>query len=271
MSGRVCSKPGSGNDGMESLLDIRRFLSLARQGFERLSYIPTCSICDQAVHPPLPSPFVCRPCLSTLPFRMEAESVQWQESFPLYASFFYRDPLPRLIVSLKFAGRTDRAEALGPLLEGTVRRRGLLADAIIPVPLHKRRQRERGYNQALLLAESLARSIAVPVLDGLLVRQLHTERQSEAQSAAERQVQLRDAFEINTSSRALESLRGRPVILLDDVLTSGATLAEAARPLLKAGIRVRGLVVATNKDRFKGYRQALDPWYVKGRGGRDLL
>lgn len=243
---------------------IRQFLTRARQGLERFYYIPTCAICDQAVHPPLPSPLVCRSCLSTLPFRLEAEAVQWRESFPLYAGFFYRDPLPRLIVSLKFAGRTDRAEALGPLLEGTVRRQRLLADAIIPVPLHRKRQRERGYNQALLLAESLARSLSLPVLDGLLVRHYPTERQSEAESATERRLHLLDAFSTGGPHSALESLRGRPVLLVDDVLTTGATLAEAAKPLLEAGIRVTGLVVATNKDRYKGYRQAIDPWYGGG-------
>jgi competence protein ComFC len=239
---------------------FRRILSLAQKTFEKLYYIPCCAICDEAVHPPLPSPFICRDCLAGLPFRLGREEIEWQGGFPLYATFFYRDDLPKLLVSMKFSGRTDRARALAPLMAHTVRRHHLGADAIIPVPLHRRRKAERGYNQVSVLAECLSEAIDVPAVEGLLIRHHYTERQSEAHSVKERQLHLQNAFSMDPACPLSSSLQGRPVILLDDVLTTGATMMEAARPLMKAGIRVTGLVAATGKDRYQGYGEAADQW-----------
>lgn len=240
---------------------IRRFLAEAGRQLEALYYPPYCAVCDQAVEPPLPSPFICRCCLADLPFRMDREAVAWQGPCPLYASFYYREPLPKLIVSLKFSDRTDRARLLGPLMAGTVVRNQCRADAIIPVPLHEKRRKERGYNQVELLAKALSPVIQVPLVSKLLLRRVHTGRQSEASSVKERQIHMRGAFEVDGGHPALEALTGRPVLLLDDVLTTGATLSEAARTLQACGLEVTGLVVASHKDPYRPYGQALDRFY----------
>lgn len=235
-------------------------LSLIRRTLAHLYYIPCCAVCDQAVHPPLPSPLVCRDCLSMLPFRMGGEKIEWQGSFPLFATFFYKDALPRMIISMKFSGRTDRAQALAPFLARTIRRHRLGADAIIPVPLHKGRKAERGYNQVGVLADCLGKALGIPVLDSLLVRHRRTERQSEARSVKERYLHLQSAFSLNPACQALLALQGRSVFLLDDVLTTGATLSEAALPLQGAGIRVTGLVAASGRDTYQGFLAAADQW-----------
>ncbi len=239
---------------------LRERLAPVRRTLERLYYVPYCAVCDEAVHPPLPCPFVCKACLSMLPFRMGSEMIEWQGPFPVYATFYYRDALPKMIISMKFAGRTDRAQALAPLLARTVRRHRLGADAIIPVPLHKNRKAERGYNQVTVLADCLARAIDVPVLDSLLVRHRYTERQSEAHSVRERYLHLQSAFSLDPACPVTAALRGRTVFLLDDVLTTGATMTEAALPLRAAGIRVTGLVAATGRDRYQGFLAAADQW-----------
>jgi ComF family protein len=237
-----------------------RFLSMLRGALERFYYIPYCAVCDEAVEPPTPSPFVCKNCLSQLPFRMGKEEVSWEGSFPLYATFFYKDVLPGLIVSMKFSERTDRARALAPLMARTIQRQGLTADAIIPVPLHRRRLAERGYNQAVILADFLSKSTGIPVLNSLLLRHLETDRQSEARSVRERKLHMRDAFCLDRTSPLVAGLAGRPVLLLDDVVTTGSTLMEAARPLLAEGLRVTGLVAATGRDRYLGYGEAAQQW-----------
>ncbi len=231
------------------------------RGLEAVLYVPSCAVCDQAVRPPLLSPSVCRDCLSVLPFRVGREILDWEGSFPVYASFFYRDPLPRIISSMKFAGRPDQSRIFGPLMAGTVLRHKLMADAVIPVPLYRKREALRGYNQAGLIASSLAENLGLPQLPSLLVRQRDTERQSEAPTVRERKLQLKGAFSLGEEREAQKALSGRPVLLVDDVLTSGATMMEAARPLLEAGIRVTGLVAASGKNRYAGYKDALTAWH----------
>ena len=170
--------------------------------------------CDEAVHPSFPRFYLQRlPCraLSAL----GREEIEWQGGFPLYAIFFYSDDLLKLLVSMKFSGRTDRARALAPLMAHTVRRHHLGADAIIPVPLHRRRKAERGYNQVSVLAECLSEAIDVPAVEGLLISHHYTERQSEAHLVNERQLHLQNAFSMDPAcplSSPSSSLQGAPRI-----------------------------------------------------------
>ncbi len=191
---------------------------------------------------------------------MDRERIGWGEPWPLFATFYYRDPLPRLIVSLKFAGRTDLAEALAPFLYRTVKRCHIDVDALIPVPLHRKRFVERGYNQAALLAEMLGAESGLPVVDRLLYRKVHTSRQSESRTAEERRRHLADAFQVDPRAPAMNHLRGRHVLLIDDVLTTGATLAAAAKALAGAGIGVICLAAASDKEKYLGYEEVLADW-----------
>ena len=102
------------------------------------------------------------------------------------------------------------------------------ADVIIPVPLHPKRMRERGYNQSLIIAEELGRRCGVPIRDTLLKRIRNTQMQSMT-SREERQANVKDAF------RASKRCRGLSIILVDDVITSGSTSEECARALKAAG------------------------------------
>jgi len=104
------------------------------------------------------------------------------------------------------------------------------ADLIVPVPLHPTRLRERGYNQALELAKPLAREFSLVLAPGLLRRTRATAAQSDLDAVARRK-NLRGAFEVDTSHATPAH-----VALLDDVMTTGTTLREAARTLKRAGI-----------------------------------
>lgn len=114
------------------------------------------------------------------------------------------------------------------------------ADLLIPVPLHPRRLQQRGFNQSLLLAEILHSHWRLPLQRQLLQRTRYTTSQTEL-SAEQRATNLRDAFAVS----APEHCTGKRVLLVDDVFTTGATLAECSRCLLQAGATaVRCVTVA---------------------------
>ncbi len=134
----------------------------------------------------------------------------------------------------KFEGRMELGQILGDLLAGFVRGAPTLVDSdlVVPVPMHHRRQRARGYNHATLLAEPVARALRVPLAERALIRLTATAPQT-ALRRAERQANVRGAFALPPEGADL--VRGRSILLVDDVLTSGATAAECARVLLHAG------------------------------------
>jgi ComF family protein len=147
-----------------------------------------------------------------------------------------------LVHELKYRGRRRLVARLaGLLLEESAVRGVLSAGAnLVPVPLHPRRRRERGFNQAELLARALARGSGLEVEARLLVRRRDTAPQA-GLSAASRRRNVTGAFAARSRSR----LRGRTLVLVDDVVTTGATAAACARVLKQAGAaEVRLVTVA---------------------------
>ena len=121
------------------------------------------------------------------------------------------------------------------LLETMVRalRRVPIADVnlIIPVPLHVKRERERGHNQAAVLARAIARDTGLELDAHVLFRRLHTEKHRAGMDARKRRDSVAGAFEV----RAPKQIVGRRVLLIDDVFTTGATVSECAAVLKSAG------------------------------------
>ena len=107
----------------------------------------------------------------------------------------------------------------------------LKADVIVPLPLSKKRQLERGFNQAEVLAECVGKAIGVPVSPGTLRRKLHSHRNRALMDRKGRELTVRNAFEV--AERA--EVNGRSVLLVDDVLTTGATASSCARAIKKKG------------------------------------
>jgi ComF family protein len=119
---------------------------------------------------------------------------------------------------------------MGGLLAECLRAQGVSGDILVPVPLHPRRLRQRGYNQAELVAREVGRRLGVPVGRGVLKRVRHSLPQARAASREERHANVAGAFQ---SRRELHGLR---VLVLDDVTTTGATLAACATVLQAAGV-----------------------------------
>jgi len=142
----------------------------------------------------------------------------------------YEGTLRRLVHVLKFEGHDILARPAATRLAVTVRRAGLDAlDAVVPVPSTRRRNRERGYDPAALIGGELAGRLALPFLPALK-RIVETPPQA-ALTAAERRANVAGAF------RAGTAVAGRSLLLVDDVLTTGATAFAAAEALRTAGAR----------------------------------
>ena len=148
------------------------------------------------------------------------------------AAFRYEDPLPWLVAGIKFRSKLNLIRLLGELLADAIQtdaERGNrpLPQALVPVPLHPRRLRARGYNQALELARILSRRMAVPLLPQCCQRTRATQAQSELDER-HRHLNIRGAFE------AIGPIPPH-IALIDDVMTTGATVSELSRVMTEAG------------------------------------
>jgi len=158
------------------------------------------------------------------------------------AAVRYDDIARTLVHAFKYGDRLDLAPTMGRLMATAGQPLLGEADALVPVPLHWRRQWARRFNQSALLAEIVAKASAVPVTYGALKRVKATPQQvGLSQSARAQNVQ--GAFRVPPDGKA--EVAGRRLILVDDVLTSGATMDACARALLRAGaVQVDALVFA---------------------------
>jgi ComF family protein len=179
--------------------------------------VPLCSLCQQEADPPL-----------TL----------------TRAAALYTEPLRSAIHALKYEGRMELGASLARYLVAIFQRPPWTEltfsfDGCIPVPLHPKREKERGYNQAALLASGFGEQINLPVRETWLVRSRETASQATL-SAEERRLNIADAF------IASPDVVGKRLLIIDDVTTTGATLTACAHALRKAGAEIIcGLALAT--------------------------
>jgi ComF family protein len=152
---------------------------------------------------------------------------------------YYEGPLRQAVHRLKFSGERYLAPHLGVLMAEALRQSPLSADALVPVPLHPADQAGRGYNQSLLLAREAGMALELPVLPSVLVKRQRTVPQVGLRRA-ERMRNVAGAFEVTGYEMA-----GLRILLVDDVCTTGATLAACATALRQGGAAaVYGLVLA---------------------------
>lgn len=157
----------------------------------------------------------------------------------LHAGLELSEPVRALVHGLKYQGERRNAKALVELAVAAHGLPALPAGALlVPVPVHSTRRRERGYNQALLLAREWSRRTGLPVCDGLeRVRSTGTQTHLDAQA---RRANLESALRVNKAF-----VRDRPLVLVDDICTTGSTLGSCAAVLLRAGApEVHGLACA---------------------------
>jgi ComF family protein len=158
------------------------------------------------------------------------EPAPWSRAI---AALDYGYPWDRLLATLKFHDGLDLLPWAGAALATAVRTAPpARVDQVLPVPLSEARLRERGYNQAWELARSVASALALAAHGNVLERRIDTPHQLSL-PRAQRAANIRGAFAVTPAGRA--AIGGLRLALVDDVLTTGATLAEASRALLAAG------------------------------------
>ncbi len=154
--------------------------------------------------------------------------------------FVFGGVIRQAIHELKYRNLRALAAPLAGFLYDYLMAYPVPGEVLVPVPLHRKRWRERGYNQSGLLAQGLGRLIGLPVIDDCLVRQKYALPQARTTSVSGRQSNVAGAFTCGDGR-----LRGKQVLLIDDVSTSGATLNASAAALKSAGAAsVWGLVMA---------------------------
>lgn len=211
-------------------------VSELRSAFRAFLFPPTCPLCGAAG----PDERLCADCRRLVVRRAGAPDAPVPGLASLFAPFRYEGPVRTLIVRLKYGKDRHPVDALVDLLGDVGRDPGALGrpDAVVPIPLTPWRYRSRGFNQAELLAAPVATALGVPLLSRALRKRLRRP----PQAALGREERLRNAV---SAYDCVGGVFGRAVLVVDDVATTGATLADAARALTAAGARrVSGLVVA---------------------------
>ncbi|MFM2059305.1 MAG: hypothetical protein RLY71_3690 [Pseudomonadota bacterium] len=200
------------------------------------------SLCDSCLAAFAPACLRCRYCAIELPAGADGICPDCLRAPPpcsrAVAALSYGHPWDQLVLRLKFSDRPELARLLAALLAAEVERamhRDALPrpDWLLPVPLADARLRERGYNQAWEIGRRVARRLDLPASADLLWRVRATPHQLDLPRAA-RQTNVHGAFACAPQAR--QQLAGTTVALVDDVMTTGATLDEVTRTLLRAGV-----------------------------------
>ena len=166
--------------------------------------------------------------------------------------FVYQHPLTPLIHSFKYRRKLAQGKLLGQLLAQHIHDCATHADwqapdLLIPTPMHWTRRWQRGFNQAEILGQYLARATGIPLATRIIQRQHRSPAQKEL-TRSERQINLRKAFAISPTAR--QKIIGKRIALIDDVVTTTATIRELSQLLIKAGAKdVQVWALARTMDR----------------------
>lgn len=182
---------------------------------------PFCSVCGFPFDIAVEQGSVCGACLEARPpFDLARAAVRYNESSKA------------LILAFKHGDRTEIVSSFVPWLKRAGQEALAGAELLAPVPLHRWRLLNRRYNQAALIAGALARETQIPVSMDLLVRFRPTPSQGHLK-ASERQQNVKGAFILNPRYR--DAVKGKKIVLIDDVYTTGSTVRECTKVLKKAG------------------------------------
>jgi ComF family protein len=202
------------------------------------SKIDICDDCLEAVDK-YENPF-CLNCRVEIPPGSAGCKICGEDAFILFAWGNYTDPLKQVIIQYKFREITSPsriiAGAVGEQFGALIK--SLDADLLVPIPLHPSREYQRGYNQATLFARRLGEVLDIEIDDAILYR-TEKRRPQARLNEYQRLRNIRGVFKVDTDR---EEQEGVNVILVDDVVTSGATVYEARRTLQKAGFSVPGVI-----------------------------
>jgi len=212
----ICGKPADSED---------RLVCMKCWGLVEDFEFPFCSGCREM----LPDKLKCLRCRSS--------------SIPVFSIGHYSGPLQKILHDLKFSSLKPLARPLGLRLAGMIEEYSNLPDIdlILPVPLHESLQNRRGFNQSEEIARAVSAELGIPIETGILCNTRRTRQQARL-PAQEREANVRGAYGVDDPEGLI---RGKTVLLVDDIVTTGATLKENRRILKQSGAgRIIGATVA---------------------------
>jgi len=200
----------------------------------------TCVVCGS--HLRTSEHIMCTACLIDIPRvyfhnqdRNPLEDLLWgQTPYERATSLFYytkKNKYASLLYDLKYRNRSDVGEFLGEMFAHELQKSGFLnsIDYIVPIPLHKKRQKKRGYNQSECIAQGLSKQTGIPCLSNIIIRTVHTQTQTK-KSKEERLANVQNIFSV-VNPHAIEN---KHILVLDDVITTGATCISCANTIIAA-------------------------------------
>ena len=207
--------------------------SLGKNCFRRIALIelPICEQCGRPQRLEVLENRFCHQCRATKYYFSQARAVG-----------LYDGLLREILAELKYRYRPELGEVLGKLLVEWVKLHREFHNFhwIVPIPINIQKLKMRGYNQAELLAKPLEKYLGIRLGNDIIIRAKNTESQN-ALSKEERFQNIKDAFRVVDASK----IAGTKILLIDDILTTGATISEAARVLLRSGaLEIKVLTVA---------------------------
>jgi ComF family protein len=185
---------------------------------------------------------VCIECLSSIliadEIRLEDEYDRNFSTSKIIKDFYSRfvfetdKTLQSVIHALKYQKKFKLGIFLGEILSEGIKTRNWQVDLIVPVPIHPLKKVERGYNQSDYIVKGLSKSLNIPYSTKLIKRTRHTESQTKLKMNARAQ-NVADAFVVRNPKK----INGKNILLVDDIITTGATIQECGRALVKGGVK----------------------------------
>ncbi len=193
---------------------------------------------------------ICRDCYEKIPFFNDdriwddVKDSGMEHCSGVFCACEYTGIIKDALTRYKFHNKPSYHRALAGLLADKIKKmtNNTLFDIIISVPLHRERYIVRGYNQSLLISQSLGKCLGIPECSDLLSRVRHTQSQSLIHDKHMRHLNMQGAFEVNNTHR----ITSKSILLVDDILTTGSTLEECSRLLCESGARsvVAGVIAS---------------------------
>ena len=227
---------------MPNLLTAYQIIQPTLEALINFIYPPYCILCEN--HLNTRDHLICSTCWLNLPLLKNNLGILPPLS-GVWSVWSYDDRLQKIIHEMKFYRKPSLARKIGKAMASLMIENTILQSVqyLIPVPLHKIRLRERGYNQSVLLAKVISQQTHIPVENNCLKRIRNTRPQSKL-NAEERRTNVVGAFRVSRQVK----ISGKMVILIDDVFTTGATLQECAIQLLNIGARQVFALTAARAD-----------------------
>lgn len=202
-------------------------------------YPPICHLCDASLNEK--ENLICKSCWSNIPYNQislksnQISSISGEKFFSeFHWCFTVQDEVLEIIHLFKYRGyRKLRNQLSSYLIRKTEKILSIKnIDLLVPVPLHKKREQQRGFNQSFLLCENITEETKIPSIKDLLIRTKNNISQT-GLNREERAVNVKNIFSINKDY----DITGKTILILDDVFTTGATINECANVLMKNGAR----------------------------------